>query len=363
MPNPKKILCAISGGVDSSVAALLLKQRGFEVIGIFLNLWSENEEYNKCCSLEALRFARAIANKLKIRLYNLNYKEIFRKKVVEYFIRGYENAKTPNPCAICNYQIKFGQLLRIAHNLGAEKIATGHYARIINQEKISELHRGIDKKKDQSYFLWQLKKSSLASIEFPVGNMTKKSVRALAERSQLVTHNKKDSQGLCFTGDSNITFLRKYSKKLLEPGNVVDISGEVIGQHQGLSFYTIGQRAGFIINKDKWRQNKKDVPPLYVIRLIPEKNILVVGGNKDVFHKKLLVGQINWLDACFNHFSGKKRVFAQIRYQHKARPCSISYAQHKNISVIFEKPERAITPGQSCVFYQKDKVLGGGVIE
>lgn len=363
MPNSKKILCAISGGVDSSVAALILKQKGFEVIGIFLNLWSEDEEYNKCCSLEASRFARAIASQLKIKLYNLNYKEIFRKKVVEYFIHGYENAETPNPCTICNYQIKFGKLLKIAHNLGAKKVATGHYAKIIKKGKIFELHRGMDKKKDQSYFLWQLTRSSLASIEFPVGNMTKKSVRKLAKKYKLITYSKKDSQGLCFTGKSNAIFLRKYSKKLLEPGNVVDKSGKVIGQHRGLSFYTIGQREGFIIDKDKWRNNKKDVPPLYVIKLMPEKNILVVGENKDVFQKKLIAGKINWLDDSFRQFKGRIKVLAQIRYQHQAKPCTISYFDNKKISVIFKNPERAITPGQSCVFYQKNRVLGGGLIK
>jgi tRNA-specific 2-thiouridylase len=359
----KKILVAISGGVDSSVAALILKQKGFEVIGVFMNFWSENQEDpNKCCSIESVRFARNIAKKLKIKLYSINCRNIFKNRVVKNYIESHEKGITPNPCVVCNREVKFRRLLRIAINLGATKVATGHYAKLIKNEKTFELHRGRDKMKDQSYFLWGLPASSLPLLEFPIGNMNKNEVRKLARKYKLITYNNKDSQGLCFIGESKYQFLSKYAKKLLEPGNVVDISGEVIGQHQGLSFYTIGQRAGFITNKDKWRQNKKDVPPLYVIRLIPEKNILVVGENKDVFQKKLVVRQLNWLDDSFDHFSGERNILAQIRYQHKAKPCTISYINQKNISVVFRKPERAITPGQSCVFYQKDRLLGGGFI-
>ncbi|MCX6811921.1 MAG: tRNA 2-thiouridine(34) synthase MnmA [Candidatus Berkelbacteria bacterium] len=245
MPNSNKILCAISGGVDSSVAASILKQKGYDVIGIFMNFWSENEgnSSNKCCSIESYGFARTIANKLNIKLYSLNFKELFRKKVVEYFIQGYEKGITPNPCIVCNREIKFGKLLKIAHNLGATKIATGHYARIIKKGDKFELHRGIDKNKDQSYFLWRIPASSLSSIIFPLGKLTKNAVRKIAKKHQLITFNKKDSQGLCFVGKSNSHFLSKYAKKLLEPGDVVDKNNNIIGTHKGLSFYTIGQRA------------------------------------------------------------------------------------------------------------------------
>jgi tRNA-specific 2-thiouridylase len=361
----KKILVAMSGGVDSSVAALLLKKRGFEVIGIFMNFWSENKKdsSNKCCSIESARIARVIAARLGIKFYELNYKTIFKKKVVDYFIRQYEQARTPNPCAVCNREIKFGRLLKVAQNLGATKIATGHYARIIKKGKKFELYRGVDKNKDQSYFLWQLPLSSLSSIEFPVGHLMKSKVRQLAKEYKLITYNKKDSQGLCFIGESNASFLKKHAKNLLHPGNVVNKSGEVIGRHQGLAFYTIGQRAGFITDKDGWRKSQIDVPPLYVIKLMPIKNLLLVGEDQDVWQKKLVAGQINWLSASFDHFTGRRKVLAQVRYQHQAKPCIVSYLNQKNISLTFEKPERAITPGQSCVFYQKDRLLGGGIIQ
>src|SRR3990172_5271003 len=201
----KKILVALSGGVDSSVAALILKQKGYEVIAAFMNFWSEEQNnlcYNKCCSLESARRARAIARKLKIKLYSLNYKELFRKKVVEDYIQGHKNNQTPNPCVICNREIKFGRLLNLARDLGAPKIATGHYARIVKNNHNFKLLRGIDQQKDQSYFLWQIPAASLSKMIFPIGRMRKTEVRRLAKKYHLTTHNKKDSQGLCFISHS-----------------------------------------------------------------------------------------------------------------------------------------------------------------
>lgn len=365
MAAKKKILCAMSGGVDSSVAALILKQRGFEVVGIFMNFWSEKNEniHNKCCSIESARIAREVTSKLKIRLYSLNFKEIFKKKIVEYFIQGYENGITPNPCIICNREIKFGKLLKIAHDLKTNKIATGHYARIIKTDTNFELHRGIDKKKDQSYFLWRIPYQSLSSVSFPIGNLRKSDVRKLAKKFKLPTSDKKDSQGLCFVGESNSSFLKKFAQRLLEPGNVVNNRGNIIGKHNGLAMYTVGQRTGFETTNDKWRKNKCDVPPLYVIELIPSKNLLVVGENHEVFSRRLIVSQLNWLNNSFSQFSGERDILAQIRYQHNAKPCTISYQKNNKLLVIFKNPERAITPGQSCVFYDNNQVIGGGFIE
>jgi len=364
--NKKRILCAMSGGVDSSVSALLLKQKGYEVIGIFMNFWSENNNNtcpNKCCSTESGRSARSVASKLNIKLYSLNYKEIFKKKVVDDYIQGYENAKTPNPCVICNREIKFGKLLKIAKDIGASAVATGHYARIITKNKRFELHRGIDKNKDQSYFLWRIPLSSLGKILFPIGNLTKSTVRNIAKNNNLDTYNKKDSQGLCFVGESNSSFISKYVKSRLKPGNVVDIKGNIIGHHNGLAYYTIGQRTGFSVINDKWRRKGIDVPPLYVVRIDSEKNALVVGEDKYTYRQTLTIADTNWFDYPFTASINKKTLLAQIRYQHKPTKCTISKINDNEVNVKFNQAQRAITAGQSCVFYEKDKVLGGGFIK
>ncbi|MBU2595641.1 tRNA 2-thiouridine(34) synthase MnmA [Patescibacteria group bacterium] len=353
----KKILCAISGGVDSSVAALILKQKRFDVIGVFMNFWNENEKNNKCCSIESARIARIVAQKLKIKLYSLNYKELFRKKVVSYYIRGCENGQTPNPCVVCNREIKFGRLLGVARDLECSKLATGHYAQIVKNNHNFRLLRGIDKKKDQSYFLWQIPSSSLSSIEFPIGSMRKSEVRKTAKKFKLPTYNKKDSQGLCFVGKSNIKFLAKHVQKLLEPGNVVDKNNNIIGRHQGLALYTIGQRAGFSVTNDKWRKQKSDVPPLYVMKLETKKNNLVVGEDKDTFSRSMIVSNLNWLAP------PQTGLLAQIRYQYLAVKCTLSKVNQNKIRVNFLKPQRAVTPGQSCVFYHQDRLLGGGIIK
>lgn len=353
----QKILMAISGGVDSSVAALLLKKQGYEVIGIFMNFWSESKMDNKCCSIESARIARNIADKLKIKFYSLNYKELFKKKVVSYYLRGYETAQTPNPCVVCNREIKFGRLLKVAQDLRASKIATGHYARITRNKGKFELHRGIDKTKDQSYFLWQIPPSSLAAIEFPVGGLKKSEVRKIAQKFNLRTADKKDSQGLCFVGDSNDQFIKKFAKTSLKPGNVVDNNYNIIGKHHGLALYTIGQRAGFVITDDKWRKKKLDVPPLYVVKLDTKKNNLVVGEDKDTYSRSMIISDLNWMS------SPKKSLSVQIRYQHQPVKCTFSQINQNKIRVNFLKPQRAATPGQSCVFYDHDQVLGGGIIK
>lgn len=339
----------MSGGVDSSVAALLLKKQGYEVIGIFMNLG----EY----SVESARSARRVASQLKIKLYSLNYRELFKKRVVNYYLQGYENAQTPNPCIVCNREIKFGRLLKVALDLGSSKLATGHYAQIIRDKGKFELHRGIDKTKDQSYFLWQIPPSSLSLIEFPIGSMEKNGVRKIARKFKLPTYNKKDSQGLCFVGKSNLKFLRKHAQKLLQPGDVVDQKNNVIGKHQGLSFYTIGQRAGFLVTDDKWRKKKLDVPPLYVIKLDTKKNNLVVGEEKDAYSRSMIVSDLNWLG------TPRLDLLAQIRYQHSPVKCLITKIKRDELRVKFLKPQRAVTPGQSCVFYHRDQVLGGGIIK
>jgi len=362
----ERILCAMSGGVDSSVAALLLEKKGYEVVGIFMNFWSDydkKENKNLCCSPKSLISARLVASKLGIKLYTMNFKKIFKEKIVDYYIESYENGKTPNPCAVCNQHIKFGKLLQIAKSLKINKIATGHYARIEKNRKY-KLLRGFDLKRDQSYFLWKIKKDILPFVELPIGNLSKKSVRELAKNAGLSSHNKKESRGVCFTGSSNSLFLKKYAKRLISPGNVVDKSSQVIGRHKGLAFYTIGQRSGFKVTRDKWRLSGEDSPPLYIRNLDVKKNQLIVDVDRNIHKSKLKLNDINWLNDKARLKAKDKeglKCTAQIRYMHKDQPCLVR--THANyLTVVFNKPQRAVTPGQSCVFYKKDILLGGGTI-
>lgn len=361
-----RILCAMSGGIDSSVASMLLKKKGYEVIGIFMNFWSDcdhaNNQNNRCCSPESLFRARLVAQKLGIKLFTLNLREVFKKKVVDYYIASYENGNTPNPCVVCNQHIKFGRLLEIARGLKINKIATGHYAKI--SKKGDKLFRGVDSKRDQSYFLWRIDHSSLPCIEFPVGNLLKKRVREIAAKHDLVANISKESRGVCFVGSSNISFLKKHAKKLLDPGDVVDKSGKFIGKHRGLAFYTIGQRGGFETTHDKWRQRGEDVPPLYVKGFDLRKNQLIVDLEKNIYQEELLLDNINWLSSEAKKNTESQnglRCTAQIRYLHQDRPCLVKGTKSA-LKIIFDQPQRAITPGQSCVLYQDNLVLGGGII-
>jgi tRNA-specific 2-thiouridylase len=358
----------MSGGVDSSVAALLLKKSGFDPIGVFLNFWSEKNRLslsnNKCCSEELYSSARGVAQRLGMPLYSLNLKELFKKKIVNYYISEYEKTRTPNPCVICNQEIKFGKLIEIARSLSARQIATGHYASITKKGNTYRLHRGKDKEKDQSYFLWRVDRRLLKSVRFPVGRLLKNEVRAIAKKHGLRVYDKKDSEGLCFVGDSNASFLSKYAKSLLEPGNVVDRGGSAIGRHKGLTFYSIGQRCGFEVTGDKWRKSRTDTPPLYVKGFNVVKNCLIVDKENGIYSKKMVLSSPNWLDDRLKKKAKKSPtlLFAQIRYLHKAVPCLVKTTGNK-IHVVFKKPQRAVTPGQSCVFYKDDQLLGGGVIE
>ncbi len=365
---PKKILVAMSGGVDSSVAALLLKKEGFDPIGVFLNFWSAKNHFtsrnNKCCSYESYSSARRVAQELNIPLYSINLKALFKKKVVDYYIGEYEKTRTPNPCVICNREIKFKKLIEIARSLRVNQIATGHYAIIKKMKGCYQLHCSKDKKKDQSYFLWQIESDLLKSIKFPVGHLLKIEVRAIAKKHGLEVNYKKDSEGLCFVGDSNASFLDKYAKSLLEPGNVVDAEGSLIGRHKGLVFYTIGQRCGVEVSGDKWRKRQTDPPPLYVKSFNIATNSLIVDKEQGIYRKKTVLSNVNWLDQESEKKAkrGAARFMAQIRYLHKAVPCHIK-SDESIIKVIFAKPQRAVTPGQSCVFYLGDQLVGGGIIK
>jgi len=345
----RKVVVAMSGGVDSSVAAALLKKKGFKVIGIFMKLadlpiFKERE-----------RKAREVAKILDIPFYVLNFEKEFKRRVVDYFLKEYKAGNTPNPCVICNKEIKFGLLLEKTLSLDANYVATGHYARlrreILNpKSEILKLYKGKDKEKDQSYFLWMLKQEQLKRILFPIGSYTKKEVRKLAKKFKLPVFNVPESMEICFIQTTINDFLKKYLKT--KPGKIVDKKGKVLGLHEGLWFYTIGQRKGI----------KLPGGPYYVLDKDLKKNLLIVTKNeKDLYKKELIAKNVNWILRVKPNLPLK--VKAKIRYRHKAALATIySVIRDTRYKIRFEKPQRAITPGQSVVFYKGQEVLGGGII-
>lgn len=363
--NKKRVIIAMSGGVDSSVAAALLKKQGFDVIGIFMKLWAEDSDElsspkeNVCCSLEASTAARAVAQKLDIPFYVVNFAREFKKMVVDYYINGYENGRTPNPCVICNRDIKGEILFNKVLELEGDYLATGHYARIEKNRQFKDqyhLFQGKDKNKDQTYFLWSLRpaQAKLSKLLFPVGHLTKPEVRKLAEKMGLPTAQRRESQGICFIPDRNVSgFLRRHAKKLKKPGPIIDITGKEIGTHTGLINYTIGQRERLNIGGSK---------AYYVVKLDSQKNTLIVGDNSDLFGKSLIAKDIRWTTDCRPQTSDKN-IQATIRYRHASVGCKVEDIGSEKIKVIFDQPQRAITPGQSIVFYKGDELIGGAVID
>lgn len=380
MAKKKRVICAMSGGVDSSVAAALLKKQGYEVIGIFMKLWSDKEartdlvRENICCSVEAATAARAVANQLKIPFYVINLQKEFKKAVVDYYVKEYEEGRTPNPCVICNRDIKGEVLMRKALEMKADYLATGHYARISKCEMRNgrceyKLLQAIDQNKDQTYFLWTLTQKHLSRLLFPIGNYTKPDVRKMAAAWRLPTADRKESQGVCFIPDRDICgFLRRYGKDLTKPGKVIDKTGKVLGMHTGLINYTIGQRERLGIGGPR---------AYYVVQLDSKKNVLVVSDEKDLYRKTLIGSNVNWIRPI--KFEGISNIGAKIRYGHPINSCEINALGSKKIKVSFKESQRAITPGQSIVFYlsrpvpsiiegaksrDRDKeVLGGAIIE
>ena len=337
----------MSGGVDSSIAAAFLKKQGHDVVGIFMKFWKEpgKARENLCCSAEAKADARRIAGKLNIPFYVLDVRKEFKKKVVDYLIEEYKKGRTPNPCVECNRWIKFRFLFKKILELKADYVATGHYVRI----KHEKLLVAKDRNKDQSYFLWTLNQKQLKKILFPVGDYTKGEVRAMAKKWDLPVFEKKESQEICFIPDSDINkFLKKrLSFEALAKGEIITTEGKVIGKHEGLPFYTIGQRRGIKIG---------GIGPFYVVDKDFKKNALIVAqGDFDdaLFKKEFTVSKTNWI----NNVKFPLKCNVKIRYLTPSVPAVI-----KGNKVIFDKKQRAITPGQSAVFYKGNKILGGGVI-
>jgi len=359
-----KVAVAMSGGVDSSVvAALMVKKYGKEnVFGVtakFFCYSGESSNPKACCSLEAIDDARLVCEKIGIPHYVINEEKKFEQAVVKNFIEAYRHGQTPIPCIPCNTVVKFGSMLKKVKELGADKLATGHYAiteegRVNNEGGLSLL-RGVDRSKDQSYFLYGLNQQQLASVEFPIGEMTKTEVRQIAKKLGLKTAEKKESQGVCFVTEGRVTdyLADKIDSK---QGRIIDTNGKILGEHGGYIFYTIGQRKRIGGGYDK---------PMFVTAINPLENEVVIGTKDDLYKKELVVGKIHWI----NKMTLPLSCTAKIRYNMKDDECVVSNQSSRNLKsqtsnyvVTFKEPQRAITPGQSIVFYDGDICLGGGII-
>lgn len=359
MNNQNKIIVGMSGGVDSSVSVALLQQQGFNVEGMFMKNWEEDDTLETCSADEDVKDAADVANKLGVRLHLRNFASEYWDNVFEDFLNEYKIGRTPNPDILCNREIKFKTFLECAQDLGADKMATGHYVDKDLKDGKYRLLKGKDASKDQSYFLYTITQEQLAFSEFPLGKIDKSKVREIAKDMDLIVHNKKDSVGICFIGEKNFqSFLSHYLKP--NPGNIVDENGNIIGKHSGLMYYTIGQRQGLGIG------GVRDAEPLpwFVAAKNHTDNELIAvqaGDNKLLESNYLFTGPLHWI-------SGEAPVFplkckAKTRYRQSDQDCVIYEIDDNNFKVKFSNPQRAVTPGQSVVFYTGDICLGGGIIQ
>src|SRR6202142_316303 len=350
-----KVVVAMSGGVDSSVAAVLLKQQGYEVVGMMLRLWSEpgKEDSNRCCTPDAMGLARRVAAKLDIPFYVIDGKEVFRNTVVNYFLEGYACGETPNPCLICNRQIRWEFLLNHALALGADYMATGHYVKIKDEGGKKKLFRAVDHFKDQSYVLHVLNQEKLKCALFPVGDYPKPEIRKIAESFGLPTASRHDSQDLCFlAGDDYRNFLQRNAADMLKPGKITRRDGEVVGEHNGLANYTIGQRKGLAVSS---------AVPLYVLGKDAVANTVIVGTQDELGSRELIAKDVNWISGEAPKESFRAEV--KIRYTAKEAEALVRPLDDGQVKVQFDAPQRDITAGQAAVFYQGDLLLGGGIIQ
>ena len=349
----------MSGGVDSSVAALLLKEQGYHVEGVFMKNWEEDDTDTYCPASADMADAQAVADQLQIELHRINFAEEYWQRVFTNFLDEYKAGRTPNPDILCNKEIKFNAFLHYAKQRGADKIATGHYARCLEQNGQFSLLKGLDNSKDQSYFLYALSEDQLAQSLFPVGELPKTTVRDIAKKAGFKNHAKKDSTGICFIGERKFKhFLSTYLPA--QPGNIETPDGTVIGQHDGLMFYTLGQRQGLKIG------GLKNTPeePWYVVAKNGTRNVLVVGQGHDnplLFSKRLLTDQIHWINGIPDTFPFEAR--AKTRYRQSDQPCIINKINATQYQIDFIEAQRAVTPGQSVVIYHGDHCLGGGIIK
>lgn len=359
-----KVIVGMSGGVDSSVAALLLMQEGYQVQGLFMKNWEEDDDSEYCTAKADLADAQAVCDKLGIHLHTANFAAEYWDGVFEHFLSEYKAGRTPNPDILCNREIKFKAFLEYATELGADFIATGHYVRSRSENGVTHLLKGLDANKDQSYFLSAVNEDSLQRSLFPVGHLEKSEVRALASEHGFVTHAKKDSTGICFIGERKFSdFLQRYLPA--QPGEIETVDGEVIGQHQGLMYHTYGQRQGLRIGGLR----AHDEAPWYVVGKDLVRNVLIVAQGSDhpaLFSSGLVASQVAWI----NHLAPELplRCTAKIRYRQPDQWCTVEAVSREDdgtctVRVTFDEAQRAVTPGQAIVFYQEEICLGGGVIE
>ncbi len=352
----EKVVVGMSGGVDSSVTAYLLKKAGYEVIGVTMQIWQDEEfcdvlDNNGCCGLSAVDDARRVANSLGIDYFVLNFKQEFKENVIDYFIDEYKQGKTPNPCIACNRYVKWESLLDKALKLGADYIATGHYAKVCSNGDRYFLEKSKTDAKDQTYALYNLTQFQLSKTLMPLGNYEKDEIRAIAKEIGLAVHDKKDSQEICFIPDNDYAkFIEQNTGEKAKPGNFVDVDGKVIGKHNGIVAYTIGQRKGLGAFGKR----------VYVKNIDVEKNEVMLCNNEELFEYKVRANNLNHM--LYEKYPTDRAIIGKIRYSHKGGACTVSYIDDDTIELTFEEPQRAPTKGQAIVLYENNVCLGGGTI-